>query len=133
MICDLINGTYAFNLAQFVVLTEDTIYYLSLNKNEEAVFKRMAELIAERGGFHPVVIKGADDLVGIVTVHDGPSPPQGEIIALITKDAFEPSLPLSVVVHIDYRQAPLVNQRFGDVKRLVEQTLDPMVAAYFKN
>lgn len=24
-------------------------------------------------------------------------------------------------------------QRFGDVKRLVEQTLDPMVAAYFKN
>ena len=24
-------------------------------------------------------------------------------------------------------------QRFGDVKRLVEQTLDPMVSAYFKN
>jgi uncharacterized membrane protein YqiK len=272
------EGTYAINLAQFVVITEDTIYYLPLNKNEEAVFKRMAELIAERGGFHPVVIKGADDLVGIVTVHDGPSLPQGEIIAptvgdepddaatyhnnfqdpekflraggmrgrqlqvlvegtyyinrlfatiemipktvvevgnvgvvvsytgdigadlsgeeykhgemvrqgqrgvwstpllpgkyafntyagkvitvpttniilkwnrdetgshrldenlseiaLITKDAFEPSLPLSVVVHIDYRQAPLVIQRFGDVKRLVEQTLDPMVAAYFKN
>jgi uncharacterized membrane protein YqiK len=38
-----------------------------------------------------------------------------------------------VVVHIDYRKAPLVVQRFGDVKRLVEQTLDPMVAAYFKN
>jgi uncharacterized membrane protein YqiK len=54
-------------------------------------------------------------------------------IALITRDAFEPSLPLSVVVHIDYRKAPLVVQRFGDVKRLVEQTLDPMVAAYFKN
>lgn len=36
-------------------------------------------------------------------------------------------------MHIDYRQAPLVIQRFGDVKRLVEQTLDPMVAAYFKN
>ncbi len=54
-------------------------------------------------------------------------------ISLITKDAFEPSLPLSVVVHIDYRQAPLVIQRFGDVKRLVEQTLDPMVSAYFKN
>jgi uncharacterized membrane protein YqiK len=272
------EGTYAINLAQFVVITEDTIYYLPLSKNEEAVFKRMADLIAERGGFHPVVIKGADDLVGIVTVHDGPSLPQGEIIAptvgdepddsatyhnnfqdpekflraggmrgrqlqvlvegtyyinrlfatietipktvvevgnvgvvvsytgdigadlsgeeykhgemvqqgqrgvwsvpllpgkyafntyagkvitvpttniilkwnrsevgshrldenlaeisLITKDAFEPSLPLSVVVHIDYRQAPLVIQRFGDVKRLVEQTLDPMVAAYFKN
>ena len=272
------EGTYAINLAQFVVITEDTIYYLPLDRGEDAVFKRMAELIRERGGFQPVVIKGADDLVGIATVHDGPSLPQGEIIAptvgddaheiatyhnnfqdperfllaggmrgrqlqvlvegtyyinrlfatvemipkttvevgnvgvvvsytgdvgkdlsgeeykhgemvtqgsrgvwntpllpgkyafntyagkvimvpttniilkwnrsetgahrldenlseisLITKDAFEPSLPLSVVVHIDYRQAPLVIQRFGDVKRLVEQTLDPMVAAYFKN
>ena len=54
-------------------------------------------------------------------------------VTLITKDAFEPSLPLSVVVHIDYRKAPLVIQRFGDIKRLVEQTLDPMVSAYFKN
>lgn len=54
-------------------------------------------------------------------------------ISLITKDAFEPQLPLSVVVHIDYMKAPLVVQRFGDVKRLVEQTLDPMVSAYFKN
>jgi uncharacterized membrane protein YqiK len=54
-------------------------------------------------------------------------------VLLITKDAFEPSLPLSVVVHIDYRKAPLVIQRFGDIKRLVEQTLDPMVSAYFKN
>jgi uncharacterized membrane protein YqiK len=54
-------------------------------------------------------------------------------VTLITKDAFEPKLPLSVVVHIDYKKAPLVVQRFGDVKKLVEQTLDPMVAAYFKN
>jgi uncharacterized membrane protein YqiK len=54
-------------------------------------------------------------------------------VSLITKDAFEPILPLSVVVHIDYRKAPLVVQRFGDIKRLVEQTLDPMVSAYFKN
>jgi hypothetical protein len=43
------------------------------------------------------------------------------------------SLPLSVVIHIDYQKAPLVIQRFGDVKKLVEQTLDPMVSAYFKN
>ena len=272
------EGTYAINLAQFAVITSDGVYFLPLNRGEDAVFKRMAELIAERGGFQPVVIKGADDLVGVVTVHDGSSLPQGEIIAptvgdepreesvyhnsfqdpekflraggmrgrqlqvlvegtyyinrlfatvemipktvvevghvgvvvsytgdtgrdlsgseykhgemvavgsrgvwgtpllpgkyafntyagkvimvpttniilkwsrgevgahrldenlaevsLITKDAFEPSLPLSVVVHIDYRKAPLVIQRFGDVKRLVEQTLDPMVAAYFKN
>lgn len=54
-------------------------------------------------------------------------------VSLITKDAFEPSLPLSVVVHIDYKLAPRVIQRFGDIKRLVEQTLDPMVSAYFKN
>ena len=54
-------------------------------------------------------------------------------VSLITKDAFEPTLPLSVVVHIDYRKAPLVIQRFGDVKKLVKQTLDPMVSAYFKN
>jgi uncharacterized membrane protein YqiK len=54
-------------------------------------------------------------------------------VSLITKDAFEPSLPLSVVMHIDYHKAPLVIQRFGDVKKLVEQTLDPMVSAYFKN
>ncbi|WP_206237808.1 SPFH domain-containing protein [Novosphingobium terrae] len=54
-------------------------------------------------------------------------------VSLITRDAFEPNLPLSVVVHIDYRKAPLVVQRFGDIKKLVEQTLDPMVSAYFKN
>ncbi|MBX3061603.1 MAG: flotillin family protein [Anaerolineae bacterium] len=272
------EGTYALNLAQFIVFTADGSYYLPISRDEEGIFKRMAALIHERDGFKPVVIKGADDMVGIVTVHDGPSLQQGEIIAptvgddpavattyhnnfqdtekfliaggrrgrqlqvltegtyyinrlfatveliqktiidvgsvgvvvsyvggksedlsgvdykhgemveqgakgvwdaalmpgkyafntyagkvitvpttniilkwnkdevgehrfdanlsaveLITKDAFEPLLPLSVVMHIDYRKAPLVIQRFGDIKRLVEQTLDPMVAAYFKN
>jgi len=272
------EGTYAINLAQFVVITEDGVRYLPLNSDELETFRRMADVINEREGFQPLVIKDADDLVGIVTVHDGPSLPQGEIIAptvgddphrpemfhnnfqdpekflaaggmrgrqlqvlvegtyyinrlfatvetiaktvvevgnvgvvvsytgkitpdlsgeefkhgelvvqgsrgvwstpllpgkyafntyagkviivpttniilkwiknevgshrldenlsevsLITKDAFEPSLPLSVVLHIDYKKAPLVIQRFGDIKRLVEQTLDPMVAAYFKN
>ncbi|MCE7989507.1 MAG: flotillin family protein [Caldilinea sp. CFX5] len=272
------EGTYAINLAQFVVITEGKVYSLSLSREEEEIVQRMADLIGERQGFRTVVIKDADDMIGVVTVHDGPSLPQGEIIAptvgedpnntdtyhnnfqdadrflkaggnrgrqlqvlvegtyyinrlfatvemiqktiievgnagvvisytgvtgtdlsgadykhgelvtkgqrgvwnepllpgkyafntyagkvisvpttniilkwnrreigshrfdenlaevsLITKDAFEPSLPLSVVVHIDYRKAPLVIQRFGDIKRLVEQTLDPMVAAYFKN
>lgn len=272
------EGTYAINLAQFVVLTEGKVYSLSLSREEEEIVQRMADLIGERQGFRTVVIKDADDMIGVITVHDGPSLPQGEIIAptvgddpakadtyhnnfqdadrflkaggnrgrqlqvlvegtyyvnrlfatvemiqktfidvgnagvvisytgvvgddlsgidykhgelvskgqrgvwnepllpgkyafntyagkvisvpttniilkwnrrevgshrfdenlaevsLITKDAFEPSLPLSVVVHIDYRKAPLVIQRFGDIKRLVEQTLDPMVAAYFKN
>ncbi|TMQ69894.1 MAG: flotillin family protein, partial [Candidatus Eisenbacteria bacterium] len=272
------EGTYAINLALFTVLTEDRVYSLPLDRLESVLFANMAKLIAERHGFSPVVIKGTDDLMGIVTVHDGPSLPPGQIIAssvgddvsnretyhnsfqdperflaaggmrgrqlqvlvegtyfinrlfatvetipksvvdvgsvgvvvsytgetgvdlsgddykhgelvkkgqrgvwsvpllpgkyafntdagkiigvpttnfilkwnrtesgshkydenlsevaLITKDAFEPSLPLSVVVHIDYRKAPLVIQRFGDIKRLVEQTLDPMVSAYFKN
>jgi uncharacterized membrane protein YqiK len=272
------EGTYAINLAQFVVLTQEKTYMLALSRDEQSTLSQMASTIHEREGFRPIVIKGSDDLIGIVTVHDGPSLPQGEIIApvvgddpmdvqryhnnfqnpetfllaggfrgrqlqvlvegtyyvnrlfatvemvpktvvevgtvgvvvsytgsiskdlsgeeykhgelvakgcrgvwnepllpgkyafntyagkiimvpttnfilkwnkrevgshrfdenlsevsLITKDAFEPSLPLSVVVHIDYRKAPLVIQRFGDIKRLVEQTLDPMVAAYFKN
>ncbi|MBI5168225.1 MAG: flotillin family protein [Candidatus Eisenbacteria bacterium] len=272
------EGSYAIHLAQFVVIAEERVYALALDKAEEELFRRMATLIKERDGFNPVVIKGHDDMLGIVTVHDGPSLAQGQIIAptvgedpanlatyhnsfqdperflagggnrgrqyqvlvegtyyinrlfatvelvpktivdvgnvgvvvsytgavgtdlsgeqykhgelvqkglrgvwseglmpgkyafntyagkvnmvpttnfilkwnksesgehkydenlaevsLITKDAFEPSLPLSVVVHIDYRKAPLVIQRFGDIKRLVEQTLDPMVSAYFKN
>jgi len=272
------EGTYAINLAQFVVITQERVYYLPLSRDDQTVIQNMAAVIAERGGFTPVVIKDSDDLTGIVTIHDGPSLTSGEIIApivgqdvgnegsyhnnfqmpdrflnagglrgrqlqvlvegtyylnrlfatvqmipktvvevgtvgvvvsytgnqgvdlsgidyrhgelvergsrgvwsepllpgkyafntyagkvimvpttniilkwirsevgshrfdenlsevsLITKDAFEPSLPLSVVIHIDYQKAPLVIQRFGDVKRLVEQTLDPMVSAYFKN
>ena len=272
------EGTYAINLAQFVVITEERVYYLPLSKDDQMVIESMTSVIRERKGFIPVVIKDSDDLIGIVTVHDGPSLPSGEIIApivgsdmtdsvtyhnnfqmpdrfinasglrgrqlqvlvegtyylnrlfatvemiqktvvevgfvgvvvsytgklsedlsgldyrhgelvstgsrgvwsdpllpgkyafntyagkvvmvpttniilkwiksevgshnldenlsevsLITKDAFEPSLPLSVVIHIDYQKAPLVVQRFGDVKKLVEQTLDPMVSAYFKN
>jgi len=272
------EGTYAINIAQFVVITEDQLYYLPLDRSELETFQKMNAIIAERGGYRPVIIRGTDDSVGIVTVHDGPSLHSGEIIApavgedstdpatyhnnfqdadkflraggmrgrqyqvlvegtyyinrlfatvelipktvvevgtvgvvvsytgdkgadisgqdyrhgelvakgqrgvwsepllpgkyafntyagkvsivpttnfilkwtrgevgshkfdenltevsLITKDAFEPNLPLSVVVHIDYRKAPLVIQRFGDIKKLVEQTLDPMVSAYFKN
>ncbi|HEX8550740.1 MAG TPA: SPFH domain-containing protein [Abditibacteriaceae bacterium] len=272
------EGTYAINLAQFIVITEERVYALPLNRDEEDVINRMALIIGERGGFYPVILKDSDDMCGIITVHDGPSLPDGEIIAptvgddpaspdtyhnnfqdperflraggrrgrqlqalsegtyyinrlfatvemirktvvevgtvgvvvsyagkvgtdlsgadykhgelvtrgyrgvwnealmpgkyafntyagsvvmvpttniilkwlrdetgghkldenlreisLITKDAFEPSLPLSVVVHIDYRKAPLVIQRFGNVKQLIEQTLDPMVSAYFKN
>ena len=54
-------------------------------------------------------------------------------IDLVTRDAYEPLLPLSVVVHIDYQRAPNVIQRFGDVKRLITQTLDPMLSAYFRD
>lgn len=54
-------------------------------------------------------------------------------IDLVTRDAYEPSLPLSVVVHIDYQRAPSVIQRFGDVKKLITQTLDPLLSAYFRD
>jgi uncharacterized membrane protein YqiK len=311
------EGTYAINLIQFVVLSEQRLYFLALDSNDKAIIERMGAQLAQIKGFRPIVIggggfnqitplgeeprsqverwagenapEGADeprrseaecqaDVVGIVTVHDGPSLPQGEIIAplvgtdpaheatfhnnfqdpekflaaggqrgkqyqvltdgtyfinrmfatvefvpktvieigwtgvvvsffgekgedasgeefrhgelvasgkrgvwqeplmpgkyafntyagrvekvpvtnfvlkwisneagphgfdqnlseigLITKDAFEPTLPLSVVIQIPYREAPLVIQRFGNIQRLVEQTLDPMVGSYFKN
>ncbi len=272
------EGTYAINLAQFIVVTRDQVFSLALDRNEGALLDQMVGVIESRGGFEPLVIKDADDQIGVVIVHDGPGLPAGEIIAptvgadpqdsatfhnsfqepekflaaggrkgrqlqvlaegtyyinrlfatveripktvvdvgqvgvvvsytgaagldtsgddyrhgelvdqgargvwnapllpgkyafntyagqvtmvpttnfilkweanavgshrfdenlaevsLITRDAFEPTLPVSVVVHIDYRKAPLVIQRFGDIKRLVEQTLDPMVSAYFKN
>ncbi|MBI3829535.1 MAG: hypothetical protein HY291_08460 [Planctomycetes bacterium] len=54
-------------------------------------------------------------------------------IELITADGYEPTLPLSLVLHIDYEKAPSVIQRFGDVKRLISQTLDPILSAYFRD
>ncbi|GIM29061.1 hypothetical protein CPJCM30710_17270 [Clostridium polyendosporum] len=272
------EGTYSFNLAQFIIITENKTYYLPMgNSSEQKTILEMAQKIAIRNGFDPIVIQGESDLVGIVTVHDGPSLGKDNIIcptvgddpsdenyhnnfqdperflkaggyrgrqyqvladgsyfinrlfatveyisktiipvgyvgvvvsymgakgedssgedykhgelvqkgyrgvwgealmpgkyafntyagsiiqvpttnvilkwisnqngnhkydenlkevSLISKDAFEPSLPLSVVFHIDYKKAPMVIQRFGDIKMLVDQTLDPMVSAYFKN
>jgi uncharacterized membrane protein YqiK len=52
---------------------------------------------------------------------------------LITADGYEPVLPLSLVLHIDYQKAPSVIQRFGDVRRLISQTLDPILSAYFRD
>ena len=75
------EGTYALNLAQFLVVTEGKLFYLGMSREEDAIFRQMAQTVAERGGFTPVVIKGADDLIGVVTVHDGASLPQlGEAI-----------------------------------------------------
>jgi uncharacterized membrane protein YqiK len=272
------EGTYAINTTQFAIITDERVYGHALSGQERSVLDAMQLTIAERWGFTPVVLAADHDLVGVVTVHDGPSLPSGEIIApevgtdlrddeifhnnfqepekflaaggyrgrqlqvivegtwyinrlfatveavpktvipvgnvgvvifytgphsddvsgdqyrhgelvlnggrgvwkdpllpgkyafntyagkieiiptvnfilkwvrgevgamkldenlseisLITRDAFEPTLPLSVVMHIDYKKAPMIIQRFGDVKKLVEQTLDPMVSAFFKN
>src|SRR5262249_11763624 len=272
------EGTYAINTTQFAVITDERVYGHALSAQEQDVLNAMQQTITDRDGFVPIMLAADKDLVGIVTVHDGPSLPSGEIIAaevgtdlrqpdtfhnnyqepekflhaggfrgrqlqvllegtwyinrlfatveavpktiapvgnvglvilytgprtedvsgdqyrhgelvvngsrgvwrdpllpgkyafntyagkieviptvnfilkwvrgetgqmrldenlseisLITKDAFEPTLPLSVVMHIDYKKAPMIIQRFGDVKKLVEQTLDPMVSAFFKN
>jgi uncharacterized membrane protein YqiK len=272
------EGTYAINTTQFAIITDERVYGHALSEQEQGVLDSMKQTIADREGFTPLVLAAERDVVGIVTVHDGPSLPSGEIIApevgvdlrhpetfhnnfqepekfllaggfrgrqlqvvvegtwyinrlfatvetvpktvipvgnvgvvifytgprtadvsgdqyrhgelvangsrgvwqdpllpgkyafntyagkveiiptvnfilkwvrgevgamkldenlseisLITKDAFEPTLPLSVVMHIDYQKAAMIIQRFGDVKKLVEQTLDPMVSAFFKN
>jgi uncharacterized membrane protein YqiK len=272
------EGTYAINTTQFAIITDERLYGHALSQQERAVLDGMKQTIADRDGFVPIILAANQDMVGIVTVHDGPSLPPGEIIApeagtdlhdpetfhnnfqepekflkagvfrgrqlqvvvegtwyinrlfatvesvpksvipvgnvgvvifytrpktadvsgeqyrhgelvlngsrgvwrdpmlpgkyafntyagkieiiptvnfilkwvrgevgamkldenlseisLITKDAFEPTLPLSVVMHIDYKKAPMIIQRFGVVKKLVEQTLDPMVSAFFKN
>ncbi|TLM71651.1 MAG: flotillin family protein, partial [Actinobacteria bacterium] len=76
------EGTYAFNLAMFVVVTESQVYYLHMGDTVEMqTIQSMAAHLASIGGFAPVIIKGADDKTGIVTVHDGPSLPSGDIIA----------------------------------------------------
>ena len=54
-------------------------------------------------------------------------------IPVITRDAFEILVPLSVVTHIAPVNAPHVIQRFSQVERLVNQTLDPFVSSYFKD
>ena len=270
------EGVYAINTAQFVVLVDTEVYALGLAVSDVEAIRAMQALIKDRDGFRPLVIDNKNDVIGVVTVHDGPPLPVGELIApvvgqtndrhsthasfqdpdrfilaggyrgrqqqvlvdgtyylnrlfatvdiipktvismgnvgvvisytgrkgvdlsgedyqhgelvlegergvwerpllpgkypfntyagkaievpttnfilkwqageqgskfdenlkeisLITRDAFEPTLPLSVVVHIDYKKASRVIQRFGNIQQLVEQTLDPMVSAYFKN
>ena len=49
------------------------------------------------------------------------------------RDAVEPMLPLSIVGHVSPENAPKPIRQFADVKRLVDQTIDPMVFAYFKD
>lgn len=55
------EGTYAINLAEFVVITEEKVYYLPLSRDDVSVIQKMVEVIADRQGFRPVVIKDSDD------------------------------------------------------------------------
>ncbi len=89
------EGTYAINLVQFIVITEEQIYGLSLSREEGGTIRSMAEVIGQRSGFRPVVIKDTDDTIGVVTIHDGPSLGQGEIIAPVVGDNPQESQDLS--------------------------------------
>lgn len=80
------EGTYAINLAQFIVITPTDIKAVfNSTKNERMELITMQKTLLERNAFSPVIIMGknaeASDIMGIVTVHDGPSLQEGEIIA----------------------------------------------------
>src|ERR1700749_1935553 len=75
------EGTYAINTTQFAVITDDRVYGHALSGQERGVLENMQLTISERWGFAPVVLAADQDLVGVVTVHDGPSLTPGEIIA----------------------------------------------------
>ncbi len=132
------EGTYAINATKFAIITDELVYGHALSKQEQAVLDGMKQL-AGKYAFNTYagkveviptvnfILKWVRGEVGAMKLDENLSE-----ISLITKDAFEPTLPLSVVMHIDYKKAPMIIQRFGDVKKLVEQTLDPMVSAYFK-
>jgi uncharacterized membrane protein YqiK len=75
------EGTYAINTTQFAIITDDRVYGHALSSLERTVLEGMQLTISERRGFTPFVLATEHDLVGIVTVHDGPSLPPGEIIA----------------------------------------------------
>src|SRR5262249_49721096 len=75
------EGTYAINTTQFAIITDERVYGHALSDQERVILDAMQLTIAERWGFVPVILAAADDSVGIVTVHDGPSLPPGEIIA----------------------------------------------------
>src|SRR6266481_8502653 len=75
------EGTYAINTTQFAIVTDERVYGHALSAQEQTVLDGMKETIADRMGFTPVMLAADHDLVGVVTVHDGPSLPSGEIIA----------------------------------------------------
>lgn len=75
------EGTYAINLAQFIVLTEDRTYAIEMGATDADTFQKMSSDLTLRDGFEPIVIDSKLDVIGVVTVHDGPALREGEIIA----------------------------------------------------
>ena len=68
---------YAINIALFNVITEDRVFTLEWAKSLEEWQHQLREL----HGFSPLIISGKSDEIGIVTVHEGPTLPPGELIA----------------------------------------------------
>jgi uncharacterized membrane protein YqiK len=56
-----------------------------------------------------------------------------EEIKLITSDAYEPVIGLSLVLHITAQDAPYVIQQFAGLQLLVDQTLDTIVSSWFRD
>ena len=76
------EGTYAINLAQFVIVTRERIYGLMLEGNDACpVRRRCRPSSRSAAASSAVVIKDADDQIGVVTVHDGPALTADQIIA----------------------------------------------------
>src|ERR1700742_3308448 len=71
------EGTYAINTTQFAIITDERVYGHALSPQERAILDSMQLTISERWGFTPVILAANQDLVGVVTVHDGPSLPPG--------------------------------------------------------
>jgi uncharacterized membrane protein YqiK len=99
------EGTYAINTTQFAIITDERVYGHALSAQEQDVLDSMKQTIADRAGFAPVVMAADRDVVGIVTVHDGPSLPSGEIIA--------------PEVGIDLRQAETFHNNFQEPEKFL--------------
>ena len=67
------EGTYAINTTQFAIITDERVFGHALSAQEQRVLDGMKQTLIDRDGFGPIVIAAADDNIGIVTVHDGPS------------------------------------------------------------
>jgi uncharacterized membrane protein YqiK len=104
------EGTYAINLAQFVVIAEKQVYSLVASKGEAEEIESMRNRIQNLDGFNPVIISGSSDMMANVVVNDGPSLPNGVLIAnfsLISADAISCMLFLSIINSIKERVCPI--------------------------
>lgn len=54
-------------------------------------------------------------------------------IVLRTKDAFDVSMDVNVIVHIPMQNAPKVIANLGSVEEMISQVLEPAISAHFRN